>query len=407
MALTTKRIAKLKQPGRYGDGHGLYLQVLSPTNRSWCFRYDRGGRGERWMGLGALHTIDLKEARERARKARQQLLDGIDPLDARKAERNQRALEAAKAITFEEAAQQYFAQHEQTWTNAKHRKQFLTSLRAHVFPTIGKLPVAEIDTGLVLKCIEPIWYEKTATANRTRGRVESVLDWATVRGYRRAGDNPARWQGHLSEVLPARGQLQKIPKHHAALDFAELPAFMVELRKREGVAARALEFLILNASRTGEILFAVWDEIDFDNQTWTIPASRMKASKEHRMPLSPPAIEILRTLPREEDNRHIFVGARQAGLSHSAFARLLISMGRAVTAHGFRATFKTWASERTNFANEIVEAALAHTIGSAVERAYRRGTMFDRRRKLMEAWASYCSEAPAAANAVVVPLRKT
>jgi hypothetical protein len=236
MALTEKRISKLKEPGRYADGNrtGLYLQVLSETNRSWLFRYDRNGRGERWMGLGPLHTINLQEARERARKARQALLDGIDPLDARTQERARRALEAARIITFEKAAQAYYDAHERSWKNDKHRAQFLSTLKAYVFPKIGKLPIADIDTGLVLKCIEPIWQDKTETANRVRGRIESVLDWATVRGYRK-GDNPARWKGHLAEVLPSREKIQKTV-HHAALSFAELPAFMSTLKEREGVA---------------------------------------------------------------------------------------------------------------------------------------------------------------------------
>jgi hypothetical protein len=232
VGLTLKRIARLTESGRYSDGHGLYLQVISPTNRSWLLRYERNGRGERWMGLGPLHTIDLNQARERARKARQQLLDGIDPLDARKAQRAAQALEAARTITFEKAAQAYFDAHERGWKNTKHRAQFLSTLKTYAYPKIGKLPVAEIDVGLVLKVIEPIWQDKTETANRVRGRIEAVLDWATVRGYRK-GDNPARWKGYIENVLPSRNKIQKA-NHHAALPFADLPEFMAALCQREG-----------------------------------------------------------------------------------------------------------------------------------------------------------------------------
>ena len=224
MALTAKKVEKLKRPGRYGDGHGLYLQVVNPRNRSWLLRFERNGR-ERWMGLGPLHTFSLAEARERARKARQQLAHGIDPLHAREAQRATQALEAARAMTFEQAVRAYFDGHERKWRNAKHRAQFLSTLKTYAFPRIGRLPVAAIDTGLVLKCIEPIWQDKTETASRLRGRIEAVLDWATVRGYR-TGDNPARWKGHLAEVLPAREQIQKT-KHHAALPYGELPDFTV------------------------------------------------------------------------------------------------------------------------------------------------------------------------------------
>ena len=255
MRLTTKRLAKLRSKiGRHGDGHGLYLQVLSPSNASWILRYQQNGR-KRWMGLGPLHTIGLAEARERARKARQQLLDGIDPLDAKAEARAAAALAAAKTMTFEQAARQYFDAHEHSWRNAKHRAQFLSSLNAYVFPKIGKLPVATIDTGQVLRCIEPIWHAKTETANRVRGRIESVLDWAKVRDYR-SGDNPARWKGHLAEVLPARERIARV-EHLAALPFTEIAAFVTALGERDGMAARALEFLILTAARTGEVIGAL------------------------------------------------------------------------------------------------------------------------------------------------------
>jgi integrase len=350
------------------------------------------------MGLGPLHTVNLKEARERARRARQRLLDGTDPLDARKAERAAQALEAARSLAFEEAAQQYFEAHEKKWRNAKHRAQFLSSLRAYAFPKIGRLPVADIDLGLVLKVIEPIWRDKTETANRVRGRIESVLDWAAVRGYR-TGENPARWRGHLEHVLPARGRIAR-PNHHPAMPYADLPAFMLALTQREGVAARALEFAILTAARTGEVIGATWDEIDLAAKVWIIPARRMKGGREHRVPLSDRALQILKSLPHEEGNNHVFIGLRGYRLSNTAMAALLKRMGRDnTTVHGFRSTFRDWAAERTNYPNHVVEMALAHVIDNRVEAAYRRGDLFEKRRRLMAEWSRYCLSTPATVTA--------
>lgn len=404
MALTAKRIAKLNTPGRYGDGHGLYLQVMSPTNRSWLLRYQRNGR-ERWLGLGPIHTFDLNEARMRARKARQQLHDGLDPLEVRSAERAAAALAAARALTFEAAAQGYFDAHEGSWKNAKHRAQFLSTLKTYAFPKIGRLPVAGIDTGLVLKVIEPIWHDKTETANRVRGRIEAVLDWATVRGYR-VGDNPARWRGHLSEALPARDKIQRTV-HHAALPFDDLPEFMVALSQREGVAARALEFTALTAARTGEVVGATWDEINLEEKSWIVPAGRIKGGREHRVPLSERALKILLALPTEKDNPFVFIGPRRGGLSNMAMASVLQRMGRSdITVHGFRSTFRDWAAERTNYPNHVVEMALAHVVGDKVEAAYRRGDLFAKRIKLMADWGKFATTKPAADAAEnVVSLR--
>jgi integrase len=406
MGLTEKRIARLMVPGRYGDGNrsGLYVQVKGPKNRSWLLRYERGGR-ERWMGLGSLTVFNLQEARERARKARQQIADGIDPLDARTAERAQRALEAARSITFEQAAQAYYDAHQASWKNAKHAAQFLSTLRDYAFPKIGRLSVADIDTGQVLKCIEPIWAGKTETASRVRGRIEAVLDWATVRGYRK-GDNPARWKGHLSEVLPSREKIQKVV-HHAALPFADLPAFMAELKQREGIAARALEFTILTAARTGEVIGATWDEVDPEHKTWTIPAERMKAKKEHRVPLSAPALEILNALPREEGNEHAFIGPRRDGLSNMAMASVLRRMKHDdITVHGMRSAFRDWAAERTNYPTEVVEQALAHTVGSKVARAYRRSDVLAKRARLMDEWAKFVTTEPAEITGKLIAINR-
>jgi integrase len=405
MALTVRRVERLTKPGRYGDGQGLSLQVSPSGVKSWLFRYERNGR-ERWMGLGPLHTVDLTEARERARKARQQLLDGIDPRDAREADRAAKAVAAARALPFEEAARQYFDSHERKWKNAKHRAQFLSTLKAYAFPQIGKLPVASIDTGLVLKCVEPLWLDKdnprVETASRLRGRIEVVLDWATVRGYR-TGDNPARWKGHLSEVLPARNQVAK-PKHHAALPFIDLPEFMGALAEREGMAARAFEFTVLTAARTSETIGALWNEIDLRAKVWTVPAGRIKGGREHRVPLSDQVVKILRDLPREDGNEFVFIGPRSDGLSNMAMAALLKRMSREdITVHGFRSTFRDYCAERTDYQNHIVEMCLAHVIGDKVEAAYRRGDLFTKRARLMADWARFATTPARAGD--VVPLR--
>jgi integrase len=363
------------------------------------------------MGLGPLHTVSLKEARERARCARQQILDGVDPLDARKAQRAAQALQAARSLTFEDAAQQYFNTHEKKWRNAKHRAQFLSSLRAYAFKKIGKLPIADIDLGLVLKVIEPIWRDKTETANRVRGRIESVLDWAAVRGYR-TGENPARWRGHLQHVLPARGRIARL-NHHPAMPYADLPTFMLALTQREGIAARALEFTILTAARTGEVIGATWDEIDLSAKVWIIPARRMKARREHRVWLSDRVLQILKSLPHEEGNNSIFIGQRGCRLSDMTMAALLKRMGRnaaqpprhSPVVHGFRSTFRDWAAERTNYPNHVIEMALAHVIDNKVEAAYRRGDLFEKRKRLMSDWSRYCAMIPAATTNLV-PLKQ-
>jgi integrase len=354
------------------------------------------------LGLGPLHTVTLAEARQRAKAARLQLLDGIDPVEDRKAKKLERVLASARTMTFSECAAAYFAQHESKWKNAKHAAQFVSTLKQYAGP-INSLPVASIDTGLVLKCVEPHWATKTETMSRVRGRIEAVLDWATVRGYRN-GDNPARWKGHLDQVLPSRSSIAKV-EHHAALPYRELPGFMQELRTREGVAARAVEFTILTAARTGEVIGAQWDEIDPTTATWKIPAGRMKGSREHRVPLSARAVELLGELYREDGNDHVFLGSRKGGLSNMGLAAVLKRMDRHdITVHGFRSTFRDWAAEQTNTANFVVEAALAHIVADKVEAAYRRGDLFEKRCKLMEAWARYCSR-PVAEGAVV-PLRR-
>lgn len=383
---------------------GLLLVVVNKNNASWQLRYERHGR-ERWLGLGPVGIVGLAEARERARAARLQLLDGLDPIDMKRAAKAAAALAAAKAMSFQEAATQYFNQHAAKWRNRKHRDQFLSTLGAYVFPVIGTLPVGAIDTGLVLKCLEPHWHDQTETMSRVRGRIELVLDWATVRDLR-SGDNPARWRGHLAEVLPQRSKLERAT-HHPALPYAELPAFLAELRHREGVAARALEFVILTATRTNEVLGARWDEIDLSNATWTVPAGRMKGSREHRVPLSAPAVALLKAAYVQDGNPFVFISPQTGGgLNGTSLFAVLRRMGRRdITVHGFRSSFRDWAAEQTAYPNHVVEQALAHTVGNAVERAYRRGDLFDKRRTLMAAWASFL-EKPVEAGEVI-PLRAT
>jgi integrase len=402
MNLTAKRIAKLlKRPGRHGDGFGLYLQVMTPGRGSWLLRYERNGR-ERAMGLGSTADFTLAEARQRARAARQQLADGIDPLEQRREERACKALEAARAVTFKDCAAQYFAAHADGWGNAKHRAQFMSTLRTYAFPVIGALPVQAINEPMVLKILSPIWKEKTTTAKRVRNRIAAVLDWAAAAKFR-TGTNPARWEGHLEHLLAAPDKIAN-RRHHPALPYGEIASFLAQLCKVEGVPARALEFLILVAGRSAEVVGAVWDEIDFETKTWTVPGKRMKAGREHRVPLSDRALDLLRALPREAGNDAVFIGARAgSSIGTNAMYHTLRRLRDDVDVHGFRSTFRTWADEQTAYPHHVVEQALAHSVGSAVERAYRRGDLFKKRQKLMEAWAKFCSM-PVKAGALV-PLR--
>ena len=387
------------------DGSGLYLQCTASANgnirKSWIFRYAAKGR-ERQMGLGPLDAVSLVEAREKAANCRRLHLAGVDPIEHRAAARMQAALDAAKAMTFDDCRDAYIKAHAAGWRNAKHRQQWESTLKTYCTPVFGKVSVQAVDVALVMKAVEPIWTAKPETASRLRGRIESVLDWAKVRGLR-TGDNPARWRGHLDHLLPATDKVRKV-KHHSALPYPEIGAFMTELRGRDGVAALALEFAILTAARTNEVLGAKWDE--FDGQIWTIPASRMKAGREHRVPLSDAAMAIIERMKAARANDYIFPGDRRDMLSNMALLMTLRRMGRGdLTTHGFRATFRTWAAECTQFPREVVEAALAHVTGNKVEAAYQRGDLFDKRQRLMDAWAEYCAKA-ASMGASVIPLRK-
>jgi integrase len=398
--LTALRVERAKRPGMYVDGGGLYLQVTK-GGASWIYRYMLNGRA-REMGLGPLALFGLSEARAMALDARRLRHQGIDPIEHRRAIRAQAQLDAAKAETFKQCAERYISAHRPKWRNGKHAAQWEATLATYA-EAIGSLPVQAIDTALVLKCLEPIWTTKPETASRVRGRIENVLDYAGARGFRQ-GSNPARWRGHLDKLLPARSKVRKV-EHHAALPYLELPGFLAALREQDGIAARALEFTILTAARTGETIGARWSELDLLDKLWTVPAKRMKAQREHRIPLSARALAILQEMQphRHADDGYVFPGGKSdRPLSNMAFLMLLRRMGRGdLTAHGFRSSFRDWCAERTNFPSEVAEMALAHVVSGKVEAAYRRGDLFDKRRRLMEAWAGFLAKVPIEQGKVV------
>jgi integrase len=413
-------VVREKRPGMYNDGGGLYLQVTAGA-KSWVFRYWISERdlttGElvrdpttnkvrgtsREMGLGSCIIVTLNEARDRAAECRRLREKGIDPIEARREARQQGALEKAKTLKFRDAAAAYIAAHRAGWRNDKHVRQWENTLAAYADPIIGALSVQAVDTSLMCKVLEPIWMTKPETAGRVRGRIESILDWAKVRGYR-SGENPARWRGHLDHLLPARSKVRKV-EHHRALPYAAMPAFMAELHKHEGITARALEFAILTAARTGEVLAARWDELDLENTVWVVPAKHMKAGREHRVPLAARALAIVKETVGLS-SEFVFPG-RNSGkpLSEKALWETLYRMKiKNATVHGFRSAFRDWCAERTNYPNEVAEMALAHTVGDKVEAAYRRGDLFEKRRRLMDEWARFCLSPPKD-GAAIVPLR--
>jgi integrase len=413
--LRAKQVEKLiraGKPGKHYDGRGLRLEIKSQSSANWVARYQINGV-TRYMGLGSAFDFDLGQARERnSRLVRQKLADGVDPLLARQSERAAKQADAAKAMTFSEACRRFLEQHSAKWDSSKHRAQWQNTLKTYAAPIIGALPVAHIDVSLVLKVLEQpieaargfpgglLWQARPETANRLRGRIETILDWCKARGYRH-GDNPAAWQ-IIGKVLPARGAKQ----HHAALPYNDIPAFMAELRAQEGVAAQALEFLILTAARSQEVLKARWGEIDLDESTWLIPGERMKARKPHRVPLAPEVVDLLRSLYREYGNEHVFIGTRTGNpLAHTALALALKRLGRPVTVHGFRSAFRDWAGETTAFPHDLCEAALAHVRGDQTIRAYARGDLFTKRRALMMAWSKFCTTPRGKAEGDVIPLQ--
>lgn len=403
-ALTPLAVKNAK-PGRHADGGGLHLLVKESGARSWVYRFMLSGKS-RDIGLGTAGPdgISLADARDARDALRLKVKAGIDPLEERQRDAAE-ALAAAQAaqvagMTFKAVAETYIGANEGSWRNDKHRQQWKNTLATYVYPVIGELPVAEVATSHVLQILEPIWKAKAETASRVRGRMETILDAAKARGYR-DGENPARWRGHIAQILPVRSRLTR--GHHKAMPYDAIPAFVGALHQREAVAALALEFTILTAARTGEVIGAKWDEVDLEKAIWTIPASRMKAGKEHRVPLSPRAVEILKStqgLCKES----LFPATKGGSMSGMAMSMLLRRMKVDVTVHGFRSGFRDWSAECTGYAHEVAEMALAHTIENKVERAYRRGDLFDKRRRLMDDWATYCATIPAA-GVNVMPIR--
>jgi integrase len=386
----------------YPDGNGLYLCVGSESARSWIFRYARDGRC-RYMGLGSIAAVSLAEARQKAAEARRLLAGGQDPIAARDAQQAAARVQAATAMTFKAAAENYIAAHRDGWRSAKHAAQWMTTVATYAYPVVGDLPVAAVDVGLVHKILQPIWQVKTETASRLRGRIEAVLNWAKTRGYR-SGENPAAWRGHLQYQLAAKRKLRQV-RHLSALPYQEIGGFMATLRAEQGIAARALELLILCAARTSEVRGARWEEIDLATKTWTIPAERMKGGKVHRVPLSDAALAILQVMSQVRMSV-VFPGARGGRpLGHNAMSALLQRMGfDHATTHGFRSTFRDWAAEQTNYPREVCEMALAHAARDAVEVAYQRSDLIDKRRRLMDEWARFC--ATPSLRGAVVPMRR-
>jgi integrase len=400
------------QPGRYGDGNGLYLLVRDNGTAFWLFRYVMAGR-MREAGLGrarGTNSVSLADARAAAAPLYRLVKNGVDPLEQRKVEadaaRAAAQAEQARAVTFKTAAGYCIDAHEAGWRNTKHAAQWRSTLATYVFPVMGDLPVGKVGTAEVLAALEPIWRAKPETASRVRGRIEAILDYGKTREWR-TGENPARWRGHLDNLLPARSKVAKV-EHHAALPWQQIAAFMTELRQRSGVAARALEFAILTAARTGEVIGARWSEIDLAATVWTVPEGRMKAGREHRVPLSDAALALLAEAAKMRTSADsegiVFPGQRRGeALSNMAMLVMLRRMGRGdLTTHGFRSTFRDWAAE-TGKPSDIAEAALAHTLGNKTQAAYQRGDLLERRRELMTGWASHCERPPAD----VVPLRRS
>lgn len=380
-----------------GTPPGLYLYVAG-TCRTWMLRYSSKGR-RRDMAIARFDEMALDAAREKAIVFKNQIRAGIDPLDERRKPQDEKA-----TVTFRKCAEEYILTHASGWSNPKHAAQWASTLEAYVYPVIGALPAAEVDTHHIKKILLPIWSTKNETASRVRGRVEKILDSATVSGYR-SGENPARWKGHLELILPKSSKVTTV-EHHAALPYAQIPEFMPMLREMAGSGARALEFAILTAARSGEVRGATWDEFDLNERLWTIPASRMKAKREHRVPLSAWAVELLMSLPRLAGNPHVFPGQADKQLSDMTLTATLRRMKRGdLTAHGFRSTFKDWAVETTAYPPEVSEMALAHAVGNKTEAAYRRGDMFEKRRRLMDDWGKYVMTPRPAGN--VTPIRKS
>ena len=402
--LSALDIKRLSRPGRHAIGciSGLLIVVKESGAKSWILRTMIGGR-RCSIGLGPYPEISLSEARNKARAYKQDIREGIDPLAEKRRIKASLTRQNGR-ITFVEVARLCHEKKIEGFKNAKHGKDWISSVNRYAVPLIGKLPVDEIDLHHILKIIEPIWTTKTETASRLRQRLEQILAFATVCGYRK-GDNPARWKGHIDAILPKPSKIKKV-KHFPALDWREIGAFMADLRKRDGMGARCLEWIVLTACRSGEARPATWDEIDVERCVWTIPADRMKTGKEHKVPLVADAVKLINSLPKFQGINYIFAAPRGGPLSDMSVSAVCRRMQVDAVPHGFRSTFRDWCAESTNFPREVAEQALAHAIGNQVEAAYRRGDLFEKRRKLMLAWTSFCNQIQSNKKAAVTPIRE-
>ena len=398
--LTAKFVERVSSPGKYADGGGLFLQVQDRTDgavaKSWLVRFRSQAGRMREMGLGVLDLVPLADARAKALDARRKAAAGSDPIEEKKSVRSKLRADEEKLMTFEQCAKAYIEVHESSWKNESHKTQWTRTLEMYAYPVFGSMPVSKIDQASVFKVLDPIWSKKTETASRLRGRIEAILDWAKVRGYRE-GENPARWKGHVAKALPARTKIQPI-QHHPALPYKDVPNFMAELLATESIGAKAFAFCILNVTRTSETLYAERTEFDLSERVWTIPSERMKARKEHRIPLSDASLTLLKAVDQlsDPDFKYLFESTKKPGepLSNMTFLTMLKRMKRQdLTAHGFRSTFRDWAAEATSYPREVAELALAHTIGDKVEAAYRRGDLLEKRRNLMNDWSTFALSA--------------
>lgn len=390
--MLTELKIKHAQVGYWLDGDGLYLQVSKSGAKSWIYRYQLNGR-RREMGLGSVSDVPAKDARRRVAEARALVLDKIDPVEQRRQQASTAfelaAKKAAGSFTFKRMALAYIEANRAGWKNAKHASQWANTLATYAYPVMGEKPVSEVDTALVLEILTPIWHGKTETAKRLRGRIEQVLAYAKVKGYRQ-GENPAAWRGHLDNVLPQPSKIAP-RQHHPALPYDQMSEFLGKLREHEGISVLCLEFVILTASRSGEARKATWDEIDLERAVWVVPASRMKAHKEHRVPLSATALAVLEKAKALCQGDYVFPGVRSGKpMSDMSLTMLLRRMHPGITVHGFRSSFRDWAAEVTHYPGEMAEMALAHAVGNKVEAAYRRGDMFEKRRQMMADWATWC-----------------
>ncbi len=401
--LSPLAVSRLTEPGfhRVGGVTGLYLQINERGARSWVLRMMVGTK-RRELGLGGFPTVGLADARTKARAVREQVENGLDPI-AEKRKKREMLIAEQRRPTFKKCAEQFMAMKSAEWRNDKHRQQWVNTLNQYAYPTIGDLPVHEISQRHVLTILEPIWTVKTETANRVRGRIENVLDWATAHGER-TGVNPARWRGQLDKLLPSPKKIAKVV-HHPALPYEQLAEFQRRLNQYPSISAKALGFAILTAARSGEVRGATWEEIDFAKRIWTVPADRMKGGKEHRVPLSRRAIALLKTLPPQKTGI-VFATQKGNALSDMALTMLLRGVWPGITAHGFRSSFRDWAAEQTSFPREVCEQALAHALPNQVEAAYRRSDLFDKRRELMDQWAAFCRKKPLQTPNKEKPTRK-